>query len=83
MFARLSEYLDEELTPEARREMEEHLCGCSPCVEFLASLRRTMALCRQYDLADSVAPVSREMRQQLLAAFERMVAGRGGELRAP
>jgi anti-sigma factor RsiW len=80
MFAQLSEYLDGELAPEVRREMEEHLCDCQPCVEFLDSLRRTITLCRQYELADSAKPVSPEIRQQLLASFRQMVSARRGEL---
>jgi anti-sigma factor RsiW len=76
LFAQLSEYLDEELTPEARREMEEHLCDCPPCVEFLGSLRRTIDLCRQFELGGSPQPLSREAKQQLLAAFQRMLATR-------
>jgi anti-sigma factor RsiW len=76
LFAQLSEYLDEELTPEARREMEEHLCDCPPCVEFLGSLRRTIDLCRQFEPGGSPQPLSREAKQQLLASFQRMLATR-------
>ena len=78
LFARLSEYLDEELTPEARQEIEEHLCDCPPCVEFLGSLRRTVELCRQFEPPGSPQPLSREASEQLLAAFQRMLAARRG-----
>ena len=76
LFAQLSEYLDEELTPEARREMEEHLCDCPPCVEFLGSLRRSIDLCRQFEPGGSPQPLSREAKQPILAAFQRMLAAR-------
>jgi anti-sigma factor RsiW len=78
LFARLSEYLDEELTPEARREMEQHLCDCAPCVEFLDSLRRTIDLCRQFEPADAPQPLSREVNEQLLAALQHVLATRRG-----
>ena len=78
LFAQLSEYLDEELTPEARREMEDHLCGCPPCVDFLGSLRRTIELCRKFEPDGSPQPLSLEAKQRLLAAFQRMLATRRG-----
>ncbi|HUD98644.1 MAG TPA: zf-HC2 domain-containing protein [Bryobacteraceae bacterium] len=37
IFAALSEYLDLELPPEACRELEAHLAGCAPCIEFAES----------------------------------------------
>lgn len=37
---KLSEYLDEELPAELRREVEDHFEGCSKCEHFLTSLRR-------------------------------------------
>lgn len=43
---RLYHFLDGELTPSRRAEIEEHLNGCSPCVDmygFEAELRRVIA----------------------------------------
>jgi hypothetical protein len=37
---RLSEYIDDELTPEERREIEAHLGGCGVCSATLQDLRR-------------------------------------------
>lgn len=37
---RLSEYLDDELGPEERRELAEHLAGCAACAAALVELRR-------------------------------------------
>ena len=48
VFALLSDYLNLELPPEACLEVEAHLAGCDPCVEFAESLRKTVDLCRQY-----------------------------------
>ncbi len=38
----LSEYLDEELTAEERKRLEEHLSLCPQCRRVLATLRRTV-----------------------------------------
>ncbi len=76
VFAKLSAYIDGELTPEERRELEEHLCGCAPCVEFVNSLRRTVDLCRQFEPEDSPGPVTAEAKEQLLAACRKMLASR-------
>jgi anti-sigma factor RsiW len=76
VFARLSAYIDGELTPENRRELEEHLCGCAPCVEFVDSLRRTVELCRQFEPESSPAPMTAEARERLLAACRKMLASR-------
>ena len=32
IFARLSEYLDAELPPDACADIEAHIAGCAPCV---------------------------------------------------
>ena len=40
---RLSEYLDGELTPAERAELERHLEGCRACREVLANLRAVVA----------------------------------------
>jgi anti-sigma factor RsiW len=37
---KLSEYLDEELPADLRREVEAHFEGCSDCEHFLTSLQR-------------------------------------------
>ena len=48
IFALLSDYLNLELPAEACQEIETHLSGCAPCVEFVESLRKTIELCRRY-----------------------------------
>ena len=40
---RLSEYLDDELPPRERAELESHLTGCAECSATLAELRRVVA----------------------------------------
>ena len=79
VFAELSAYLDGELAPEVRRELEEHLCGCPPCIEFMQSLRRTVDLCRQFEPGEAPSPLTTQARDQLMAACRRMLAGRRGQ----
>jgi anti-sigma factor RsiW len=76
LFARLSAYLDGELSPENRSELEEHICGCPPCIEFIESLRRTVDLCRGFQSTESPAPISAQAREQLLAACRKRLAAR-------
>jgi anti-sigma factor RsiW len=76
VFALLSEYLDLELPPEACQEIEEHLAGCSPCVEFVESLRKTVALCRGYQPSAMPRPLGTEARTELEKAWQKMLASR-------
>ena len=73
VFALLSEYLDLSLPPDACQEIERHLAGCSPCVEFVESLRKTVALCGQYQPGLMPAPLTAEARAQLETAWRRML----------
>ena len=76
IFAELSAYLDGELGPEARREMEEHLCGCPPCVEFLESLKRTVDVCHDFQRDAKPSPMTSDVRARLLAECRKTLASR-------
>lgn len=76
IFAMLSEYLDLELPPEACRELEGHIAGCPPCIEFAESLRKTISLCHEYQPAEMPGPISEAARDRLLEAWQRTVAAR-------
>src|SRR3954469_1019263 len=39
---KLSDYMDDELTPAERREVDGHLAGCADCSRTLAELRRVV-----------------------------------------
>lgn len=69
VFARLSEYLDAELSAETCDEIERHLAGCPPCIEFLNSLRRSIRLCQQSEAADVPPPLTATERDQLRQAY--------------
>jgi anti-sigma factor RsiW len=76
VFALLSDYLNLELPPEACQEIEAHIAGCSPCIEFAESLRKTVDLCRQYKLTELPAPLGEEAKTKLLEAYGKMLATR-------
>lgn len=79
IFALLSDYLNLELPPDACREIEGHLEGCVPCIEFAESLRKTVALCREYKPNAMPGPLSQTARTDLQQAWRKMLAARGGE----
>jgi len=74
IFAMLSEYLDLQLPPDACRDMELHLAGCPPCVEFAESLRKTVALCHEYRASEMPGPISAAARDRLEKAWNAAVA---------
>jgi RNA polymerase sigma-70 factor (ECF subfamily) len=74
IFAELSAYLDEELPPDACRQLEAHLSDCPPCLEFMNSLRKTVELCRRYNSIGSLPrPLSQAAKEQLKAAYLKVV----------
>jgi RNA polymerase sigma-70 factor (ECF subfamily) len=78
IFTLLSEYLNLELPPGACHEIETHLAGCPPCIEFAESLRKTVELCHRYEPRELPEPLERDARQQLLDAYQKMLAARKG-----
>ena len=76
IFSLLSQYLDLELPPDACQEIETHLSGCAPCIEFAESLRKTVDLCKRYRPDEIPAPLSEETRHKLMGAYRRMLAAR-------
>ncbi len=76
VFSLLSDYLNLELPPDACKEIEAHLAGCPPCIEFAESLRRTVELCRHYGLSEVPKPLETNARERLLTAYRTMLAAR-------
>jgi anti-sigma factor RsiW len=76
IFAMLSDYLDLELPAAACKEVEAHLAGCAPCIEFAESLRKTVELCRRYKPKDLPGPLARTARIELQQAYQEMLAAR-------
>jgi anti-sigma factor RsiW len=76
VFSLLSDYLNLELPPGACEEIETHLAGCPPCIEFAESLRKTVELCRRYQPSEVPEPLGESARQQLLDAYQKMLSAR-------
>ncbi len=76
VFGMLSEYVDQELTPEMCAEIEKHLCGCPPCIEFLNSLKRSIRLCHDCETAEKPPELSESAKRQLAEAYKKAMAAR-------
>jgi predicted anti-sigma-YlaC factor YlaD len=72
VFALLSEYLDQELSPGICEQISAHIQNCPPCVEFVESLRKTTELCRQVQLPEQPAPLPDPVRREILAAWRKL-----------
>ena len=75
IFAQLSAYLDLEIPADACRHIEAHLKDCPPCIEFVDSLRKTVALCKQYSPAEMPTSMSEASRAELYAAYRKAMEG--------
>lgn len=71
LFALLSDYLNLELPPDACKQIDSHLAGCPPCIEFVESLRKTVELCRHYQPTELPEPLGKHAREQLLEAYRK------------
>lgn len=76
IFAMLSRYLDLDLPAETCAQVEAHIQDCPPCIEFLESMKHTIALCRDYPAGEMPPPLSRQSQVELRDAYQRMLAGR-------
>lgn len=77
IFAQLSEYLDGDLPPDVCESMEAHIVECAPCVEFVESLRKSMALSRQAAMGIEQAELKAEVKARLAEAYARFRAFSG------
>jgi anti-sigma factor RsiW len=76
VFNLLSAYLDAELPFETCQEIEQHLAGCKPCIEFLESLRKTVQLCHTYGAQEVPRPIAKSARNELFTAYQKMLAAK-------
>lgn len=67
MFKKLSEYIDNELDGSACRALEQHLDECTACRICLATLRKTVTLCRHMDNAPVPEGLSVRLMERLQA----------------
>jgi RNA polymerase sigma-70 factor (ECF subfamily) len=76
IFALLSQYLDRELPDDICRDMDAHIAGCPPCVEFVESLKKSIALCHACQELDDPGPLPEQARLDLWAAYRKALASR-------
>jgi anti-sigma factor RsiW len=62
----LSDYLDGRLPAEVKRDLEQHLTGCSECTSFVGTFRSTISLL--HSLNDDDLP--EELRLKLKAFLD-------------
>jgi anti-sigma factor (TIGR02949 family) len=67
LFARLSEYVDGELSRELCEHIRQHLADCEPCVNFAHTLKATAELCRRLPSRPIPADIAAELRTFLSA----------------
>ena len=62
----LSDYIDGRLAADVRRDLEQHLSGCSECTTFVGTFRSTVALLQSLNEEDLPA----ELRLRLKAFLD-------------
>jgi hypothetical protein len=72
IFALLSEYLDSELPADLCEKLSGHIEECAPCVEFVTSLRQSIAMCKEFKPDQLPKPLAEEARVRLRQAYESM-----------
>lgn len=76
IFALLSEYLDRELPEGDCAELDQHIQSCAPCVAFVDSLKKSIAIGQAYAPETNVPALTAETKQSLKQAYDRMLAKR-------
>lgn len=78
IFAKLSEYLDGELSPEESANVRAHIADCPPCVEFLENLRRCIGASHQMQTDCRPGPMPKALEDKLRAAWLQALSRREG-----
>ena len=73
--AKLGEYLDRELTPEALKRLEAHLKTCAPCRAYLATYRKTKDLAAKVSRVEMPEELKRRLRGFLIDRIRARPAG--------
>ena len=68
----LSDYLDENLNPELRAKLEQHITECPNCWVIADTTRKTIRIYKGMD----PYPVPPEVESRLMAALERKIAAK-------
>ena len=70
MFAKLSDYIDNELDELTCKDIEDHARVCIPCKSCLETLRQTIGLCRSIDTDQT--PVPKAFSRQLKMLIQKL-----------
>ena len=70
VFARLSDYLDRDLSDMSCEEIERHISDCAPCVQFLGSLRKSIELTRGFVSEEDPSPMPDDVKQKLRSLYD-------------
>ena len=62
----VTEYLENTLLPELRKQLEEHVADCPGCESYIKQIQLTISMLRQI----AQAPVSATRKQELLQLFQ-------------
>jgi hypothetical protein len=76
---RLSEYLDDELTPAERLDIDRHLLDCADCRETLDDLARVAAEARNVDDVAPARDLWPDVRRALLQPGARTISARDAD----
>lgn len=66
----LLDYLADELTPEAKADLELHLHGCQPCNTYLETYRLTITYSRQLPKEAPLPPDFESRLLEMMRAFQ-------------
>jgi anti-sigma factor RsiW len=64
----LSDYMDAEITPELRAQMEVHLCACRHCKVLVDTTRKTLTLVSDNSFLELPQGVSERLLERLSRA---------------
>ena len=67
----LLDFVGGDLSPEQRAAIEQHLCGCPPCVRHTEEYRLTIRVTRLLPKADPLPPALEARLRAALAEAER------------
>jgi predicted anti-sigma-YlaC factor YlaD len=67
----VTEYLEQTLSPQLRKQLEEHLALCPGCKTYVDQVKTTTVLLRTF----AQEPVFPETKQELLAIFKQWKQG--------
>ena len=65
VLAHLPDYLDRELDPETRQQVERHLAGCDACARFGGRYADTVAAIRESLVGEADLEVPAQWREKL------------------